>query len=44
LSGSESGGWEILFVRQEDVRRVHLRHERTDKEPLGFRVGLIEPE
>jgi hypothetical protein len=36
-------GWEIVFVRQDDIRRVHLGYESSAKHPLGFRVGDIEP-
>jgi hypothetical protein len=39
-----TGGWEIVFLRQDDVRRVHLGYESSAKHPLGFRVGDIEPQ
>ena|SRR5215210_8013580 len=33
---------EILVLREDDVRRVHMWRESGAKQPVGFRLGEIE--
>jgi hypothetical protein len=34
---------EIIYIREEDIRRVHIRQERSDKPSLGFALGNVKP-
>lgn len=34
---------EIVYVREDDIRRVRLRRERGDKQ-IGFTLGPVVPE
>src|SRR6266498_600869 len=35
---------EIVFIREDDIRRVEIRSEHSGEKAVGFSVGKINPE